>query len=56
LLVSAGNKKGSNKAIKKFVNSNEKATYSTFLLSMLMITGAAIAVGAIAVTKAVWAN
>ena len=47
------NKNGTSKAMTIFVSSKEKATYSTFLLKMLITTGAAIAVGANAVINAV---
>ena len=47
------NKNGTSKAMTIFVSSKEKATYSIFLLKMLITTGAAIAVGANAVINAV---
>jgi len=43
-------------ATAKLFSINEKATNSTFFLFKLVITGAAIAVGAIAVMNAVWAS
>ena len=47
-----GSKKGISRAITEFVRIREKDTYSTFPLRRLIITGAAIAVGASAVMNA----
>lgn len=51
-----GSMNGMSAAITKLLSRRENATNSTFFLFKLVITGAAIAVGAIAVIKAVCAN
>lgn len=51
-----GRIKGIKIATEKLFSINEKATNSTFFLFKLVITGAAMAVGAIAVMNAVWAS
>jgi hypothetical protein len=48
-----GSRKGMSNAIVKLVNTNESIVYSVFPLRRLVITGAAIAVGAMAVMNEV---
>ena len=56
LFISKGRRNGSKRAIDTLFNKSENVTNSTFSFFRLIITGAAMAVGAIAVTKAVSAS
>ena len=56
LFINSGRRNGSKRAIDTLFNKRENATNSTFSFFRLIITGAAMAVGAIAVTNAVSAS